>query len=171
MRRKWFTVETSYSDWVSSERISVVHACLEGGGEESWCGCAPCGPFQPARGGEFLSPSPALMESHPETETLDIKGVRSSMRVADTDTVRGSKYTAFISGLTTSEVKALTGSLIQTLYIQEKLQMGSIKESLSASMRGSISRLVTDCCSTSKGHYFQQQGHFQQKTQQRPGAG
>lgn len=165
MRRKWFTVETSYSDWISSERISVVHACLEGGGEESWCGCAPCGPSQPARGGEFLSPSPALTESHPERETLDIKGVRSSMRVADTDTARGSKYTPFISGLTTSEVKALTGSLNQTLYIQEKIANGLYKG------KPFFSGLVTDCCSTSKGHYFQQQGHFQQKTQQRPGAG
>lgn len=127
MRRKWFTVETSYSDWVSSERISVVRACLEGAGEESWCGCAPCGPSQPARGGGFLSPSPALTESHPETETLDINGVRSSMRVADTDTARGSNYTPFISGLTTSEVKARTGSLNQTLYIPEKIANGLYK--------------------------------------------
>lgn len=49
------------------------------------------------------------------------------MRVADTDTARGGNYTPFISGLTTSEVKAQTGSLNQTLYIQEKIANGLYK--------------------------------------------
>lgn len=89
MRRKWFTVETSYCDWVTSGRISVVHACLWGGDVESWCGCGPCGPSQPARGGGSLWPSPAPMESRPATEKLDIKGCSQKQDATDKGTALG----------------------------------------------------------------------------------